>query len=193
MLRHLLPFVVASWAGFLFSCTQSGPAGPAASHPPLKTTPKVSSDRYLGKWYEVARLPQWFQKDCVSATADYSQNKDGTIGVLNTCIRADGTERSISGVAEPVDGPNNRLRVKFPGSFFARLAPIPEEGNYWIIDVTPDYRYAVVGTPDRKFLWFLSRSPEVPQAQFDRMKAIAKKQGFDLGRLAIDSHTRITR
>jgi apolipoprotein D and lipocalin family protein len=179
-----------SAAALLTSC---GTSSSTASNPPLKTAPKVDTNRYLGKWYEVAHFPQWFQKGCVSATADYSQNKDGTIGVLNTCSKADGSQRSVVGIAEPVDSLNNRLRVRFPGNFFSRLAPVPEEGNYWIIDVTKDYRYAIVGTPDRQFLWFLSRSPNIPQAQLDRMKAIVKEQGFDLGKLVIDEHTKITR
>lgn len=190
MSRTLILLTVLSATAFLTSC---GTDRSAAAHPPLKTVPKVSADRYLGKWYEVAHFPQWFQKGCVSATADYSQNKDGTIGVLNTCFRADGSQRSVSGVAEPVDTSNNRLRVRFPGNFFARLAPVPEDGNYWIIDVTPDYQNAIVGTPDRQFLWFLSRSPTIPQARFDRMKAIAAEQGFDLNKLVVDQHTRITR
>ncbi|WAC19006.1 lipocalin family protein [Luteolibacter sp. SL250] len=190
MSRSLILLTALSAAALLTSC---GTNRSAATHPPLKTAPKVSTDRYLGKWHEVAHFPQWFQKGCVSATADYSQNKDGTIGVLNTCFRADGSQRTVSGVAEPVDASNNRLRVRFPGNFFARLAPVPEDGNYWIIDVTPDYRHAIVGTPDRQFLWFLSRSPTIPQARFDRMKAIATEQGFDLGKLVVDQHTRITR
>lgn len=190
MTRASILITVLSAAALLSSC---GTNRSTAAHPPLKTAPKVSADRYVGKWYEVARFPQWFQKGCVSATADYSQNKDGTIGVLNTCFRADGSQRSVNGVAEPVDALNNRLRVRFPGNFFARLAPVPEEGNYWIIDVSPDYSHAIVGTPDRQFLWFLSRSPTIPQAKFDRMKAIAAEQGFDLEKLVVDQHTRITR
>ncbi|RYD31887.1 MAG: hypothetical protein EOP87_13865 [Verrucomicrobiaceae bacterium] len=192
MLRTLILPAAVSAAALLSSCGTTGStAAPAPA--PLKTTPKVSTDRYLGKWFEVAHFPQWFQKGCVSATADYSQNKDGSIGVLNTCFRADGGQRTISGVAEPVDEANNRLRVRFPGNFFARMAPVPEEGNYWIIDVSPDYRHAIVGTPDRQFLWFLSRSPTIPQGRFDRMKDIAAGQGFDLGKLVVDQHTRITR
>ena len=190
MFRPIILLACLSSAAFLSSC---GTTQPAAAQAPLKTTAKVSPDRYLGKWYEVAHFPQWFQKGCVSATADYSQNKDGTIGILNTCFREDGTTRSVTGVAEPVDKLNNRLRVRFPENFFARLAPVPEEGNYWIIDLSPDYRHAVVGTPDRQFLWFLSRSPSIPQKQFDRMKAVAAGQGFDLVKLVIDKHTRITR
>jgi len=109
--------------------------------------------------------------------------------VLNTCFRADGSQRTVSGVAEPVDASNNRLQVRFPGNFFARLAPVPKEGNYWIIYVSPDCRHAIVGTPDRQFLWFLSRSATVSQSQFDRMKDTAAEQGFDLSKLVVDQHT----
>lgn len=189
MSRICILLSILSAASLLASC---GTTAPDAARPTLKTVAKVSTDRYLGKWYEIAHFPQWFQKGCVSATADYSQNKDGTIGVLNTCFRVDGSQRTVVGVAEPVDASNNRLRVSFPGNFFARMAPVPKEGNYWIIDISRDYQHAVVGTPDRQFLWFLSRSPAISKRQFDRMKDTAAEQGFDLSKLVVDQHTRIT-
>ena len=171
----------------LFAACSHAPSGTA----PLKTVAKVDVNRYAGKWYEIARYPQWFQKDCVSATADYSRNKDGTVKVVNTCIRADGSRRSITGVAKPVDAEANRFQVSFPGNWYSKLIPVPEEGNYWVIDVTPGYQQAIVGTPDRKSLWFLSRSPRVPKTVFEKMKSTAKEQGFDPAKLEIDAHAKI--
>ncbi len=159
---------------------------------PLKTEAKVDLKRYSGKWFEVARLPQWFQRDCASATADYTPKPDGGIRVVNTCIKADGTERSITGSAVAVDEAANRLKVSFSDSWAARLIPIPDEGNYWIIQVTPGYRQALVGTPDRRSLWILSRSPEISRKTLEELKISAKNQGFDIAALVMDSHTRIT-
>lgn len=160
-------------------------------HGQLKTATQVDVKRYAGRWYEVARFPQWFQKDCASATADYSLNKDGSIKVVNTCIQPDGTRRSVEGRAEPADGTNSRLKVRFSKAWYAAAIPVPKEGNYWIIDLTPDYRQAIVGTPDRNTLWFLSRSPRISKQDFARMKKVAQGQGFDTSKLVMDAHTRI--
>jgi apolipoprotein D and lipocalin family protein len=176
-------------AALMSSCSM---AKPDAGAPLLKTVAAVDLERYSGKWFELARFPQWFQKDCASATADYSKNADGTIRVVNTCIRKDGTERSVTGIATPVDASANRLRVRFSEVWAAKLIPVPAEGNYWVIDITPGYQQAIVGTPDRKSLWFLSRSPTISTASFEKLKKTAESQGFDTGRLVIDAHTRLT-
>ncbi len=186
MTRLILPAAIAM---IFSSCSVTKPPAGIA---PLKTVARVDVDRYAGKWFEVARFPQWFQKGCVSAIADYSKIPGGSIRVVNTCIRADGSQRSITGSAEPVDANANRLRVRFSESWIARFIPVPDEGNYWIIDVSPDYRQAIVGTPDRKFLWFLSRSPTISNATLNRMKTLAEQQGFNTNLLVIDQHTRLT-
>jgi apolipoprotein D and lipocalin family protein len=185
----MIRFLPAALAVLLSSCSVThSPAGLA----PLKTASRVDVGRYAGKWFEVARFPQWFEKGCVSATADYSKLPDGSIRVVNTCIRADGTRRTITGTAEPVDASASRLRVHFTDSALARLIPVPDEGNYWIIDVSPGYQQAIVGTPDRKFLWFLSRSPIIPNKTLNQMKTLAERQGFDINHLVLDQHTRLT-
>lgn len=159
---------------------------------PLKTVARVDMSHYSGKWFELARFPQWFQKDCASATAEYSRNSNGTIRVVNTCIRRDGTQRSITGSAVPVDDSANRLKVTFSDSWVAKAIPVPAEGNYWIIDVTPGYQQAIVGTPDRKSLWFLSRTKAISKARFEVLKKSAASQGFDTDKLVIDAHTQIS-
>ncbi|MGC4013553.1 MAG: lipocalin family protein [Luteolibacter sp.] len=175
----------------LASCTVPPDPPPTTRYPQLKTARQVDVKRYAGKWYEVARYPQWFQRDCASATAEYSLNPDGSIRVVNTCIKADGTQRSVEGRAEPADGTNSRLRVRFPEKWYTAAIPVPKEGNYWVIDLTGDYRQAIVGTPDRRTLWFLSRSPQIAKKDFERMKKVARSQGFDTGKLVVDAHTRI--
>ncbi len=159
---------------------------------PLNTEDKVDVRKYSGKWYEIARFPNIFQRGCVSATAEYSVKPDGSIRVVNTCIRADGSTRSITGSARPVDASANRLKVTFSDSLYAKFIPVPDEGNYWIIHVGQGYRHAIVGTPDRKSLWLLSRSSSISSGEIERLKRIAADEGFDIGKLVVDSHTDIT-
>ncbi|WP_338285103.1 lipocalin family protein [Luteolibacter sp. LG18] len=190
-MRPILTFSALASVLLLNACMVPADPAPKMDRPQLKTAAQVDVKRYAGKWYEVARYPQWLQKDCASAAAEYSLNADGSITVLNTCIRADGSKRSVEGSAVPVDGTNSRLKVRFAKTWYAAAIPVPKEGNYWVIDLTPDYRHAIVGTPDRRTLWFLSRSPSLSKAEFARMKKVAREQGFDPGRLVIDAHTRI--
>lgn len=182
MTRSVL--LLLPWAALLASCA-------GTSSQPLATEERVEVNRYTGKWYEIARYPKWFQRGCESATAEYSKNPDGSIRVLNTCIRKDGSTRSIEGLAKPVDASESRLQVSFPGNWYSKLIPVPKDGNYWIIDVSSDYRQAIVGTPDRKSLWFLSRSSSIPSRDFERMKTTAARQGFDLSKLKMDAHTKV--
>ena len=182
----LFPLVPVLAAALFSSCaTQTQPAKP------LKTEARVDLKRYLGKWFEIARYPKWFQSGCDSATAEYTPKKDGTIKVVNTCLRGDGSSRSIEGVASPVDAKGNRLKVNFPNNWYTKAITAPPEGNYWIIEVSPDYRRAIVGTPDRRSLWFLSRSAVIAAKDFEAMKATAAAQGFDITDLRIDGHTKI--
>lgn len=160
--------------------------------PELKTVAKVDVAKYSGKWYEVARLPKFFERRCVSATADYTRNDDGSLKVVNTCIRKNGSTKTITGSAVAADASASRLKVDFLDSWATKIIPVPDEGNYWILEVTPGYKQALVGTPDRKSLWMLSRSTEISRATFDQLKGTAAAQGFDTSKLMLDAHTRIT-
>jgi apolipoprotein D and lipocalin family protein len=155
---------------------------PAADHAPLPTAQHVDLARYAGVWHEVARLPNPFQRSCVGATARYTLLPDGGMGVVNTCATARGRCRSIEGRAEvvPCSG-NARLRVRFSG--IAGLVPVSREGNYWIIAVDEDYQWAVVGTPDRRFLWILARDRSLPPDLDVALVERARCLGFDVSRL----------
>ncbi|HNQ22259.1 MAG TPA: lipocalin family protein [Phycisphaerae bacterium] len=137
------------------SVTGCGMRGPAV---PLEVVEYVDIERYMGKWYEIARYPTFFQgADCVATTAEYSLRDDGKVRVVNACREGglDGPEDSIEGVARVVDSVTNaKLKVRFFGPF---------EGDYWIIDLDPDYQWAVVGAPSRDFLWILSRTPTMDE------------------------------
>ncbi len=145
--------------------------------PPLEVVPSVDLARYAGKWHEIARLPAWFQRQCqADVTATYTLRPDGRISVLNECRKADGRLKSANGTARlaSAKGPNTKLKVTF---FW------PFSGDYWIIDLDPDYRWAAIGEPGRKYFWVLAREPRMDEATLERILERAKRQGYDLSRL----------
>ena len=149
---------------------------------PLATVPQVDLAKYAGTWYEVARLPNSFQQDDSSATAEYTLRADGMVGVKNTETRPDGSQKVAEGTAIAVAGSGNaRLKVRFGG--IASLVPVPESGNYWIIGLKPDYSAAMVGTPDRKFLWILMRDAKAARAEIDAWLQKAKDLGYPVERV----------
>jgi len=150
---------------------------------PLPTVPSVDLTRYVGVWYEIARLPMWFQRHCIDSKAIYTMLPDNKIGVHNECVTDSGTLDQVDGVATVVDPTTNaRLAVTFD-NFFARLTGPSREGNYWIIDLDPDYRIAMVGTPDRRYLWILSRGPHLDDSTYQRLIAKAQALGFPISKL----------
>lgn len=141
----------------------------------MRVVPSVDLTRYAGKWYEIARLPNRFQRDCASdTTASYVLRKDGRITVVNACRTSEGRVKSATGTARVASGkePNTKLKVTF---FW------PFSGDYWIIDLDPDYKWAVVGEPGRKYLWVLSREPRFDDTLYKEILARAKQQGYDVG------------
>lgn len=149
----------------LLSCTSTG-----SSFPELETVPNVVLERYLGTWFEIASYPQRFQKDCVYTKANYSLRSDGDIKVLNQCNDKvpTGKMRIAEGKAWIVD---KNTQAKLKVQFFW-----PFSGDYWIIELGKNYEYAVVGHPDRDYLWILSRTPQmeenVYQGILDRLKKV---------------------
>jgi len=154
------------------------PAG-AEKKATLVTVPHVDLQRYLGTWYEIASYPAWFQKGCTGSTAEYTALPDGRIRVVNRCFRKslDGPLKESSGKAEVVDlATNARLKVWF---FW------PFKGDYWIIDLDPDYQWAVVGVPSRKYLWILSRTPALDDAVYQGILRRLVQQGYDPAKLTL--------
>lgn len=152
---------------------------------PLPTATSVDLARYAGAWYEIARLPMWFQRHCVDSKAIYTSRPDGAIGVHNECVTDSGGLDQIKGVATVVDPETNaRLTVIFD-NFFARLFGSSREGHYWIIDLDSDYHTSVVGTPDRRYLWILSRSPRLDEATYQRLVDRATQLGFPVADLIL--------
>ena len=153
-------------------------AGCVSTQPSLVVVDQVDFDRYLGKWYEIASFPQWFQRGCVASTATYSRTPDGRIGVLNECRDGsfDGELRRTKGVAWVAD--DGRSLAKLKVQFFW-----PFRGDYWIIDLDPEYRYAAVGHPSRNYLWILARTPTQDPILYRELSARIEAQGYDLSRL----------
>jgi apolipoprotein D and lipocalin family protein len=159
------------------------------SRAPLTTVASVDLNRYAGTWYEIARLPMWFQRHCVDSKAVYTSRPDGVIGVHNECVTDTGGLDQADGVATVVDPKTNaRLTVVFD-NFFARLLGSSREGNYWIIELDPDYQVAMVGTPDRRYLWILSRTPVLDRSPYQRYLGRAQELGFPISDLI---HTKRT-
>jgi apolipoprotein D and lipocalin family protein len=143
----------------------------------LETVTYVDLNRYVGRWYEIARYHHRFQEGCVGSRATYALRDDGRIGVVNECYDRSfsGKLRSVKGKAWVVDKETNaRLKV----SFFWPFA-----GDYWIIDLGRDYEYAVVGHPNRKYLWILSRTPEMDAEVYQAILARLQKQKYDITKL----------
>jgi apolipoprotein D and lipocalin family protein len=154
-----------------------------AADRPLRVVPSVDLNRYAGPWYEIARLPNRFQRGCASDTkATYTLKPDSKISVLNECRGADGRVTTAKGTAHVASkaGPNTKLRVTFFWPFY---------GDYWIIDLDPDYRWAVVGEPDRKYFWILSRDPRMDENVFRQIVSRAEAQGYNLSSLIRTKHT----
>jgi apolipoprotein D and lipocalin family protein len=146
----------------------------------LEVVPHVDLKKYLGKWYEIARLPARFEEGCSDITATYSLSDDGTISVLNECKR-NGKVKRAKGKAKVVDkNTGAKLKVTFFWPFY---------GDYWIINLGKDYDYAVVGTPNRKYLWILSRTPQMDDKLFSQLIELVKSKGFDVTNLIRTSHT----
>ena len=137
----------------------------------------VDLRRYVGNWYEIARIPNFFESKCaMNATVTYVLQKDNEIGVVNQCFDKDGKAHIAKGIAKVVD---QETCAKLKVSFVKILGVHLFWGDYWIIGLDKDYRYAVVGTPSRKYGWILSRTPKLSSGEFDKINEILRNQGYN--------------
>ena len=148
-----------------------------------RTVAQVDLSRYLAKWYEIARYPNRFQSSCAGdVTATYEMEKPGRLRVVNSCRSSSGELKEAEGVARVEAGSGGaRLKVRFAPGFLSFLPFV--WGDYWILELDSDYQWVVVGTPDRKYLWILSRQPQLDPAVYDMLIDRIRAQGFDPGRL----------
>lgn len=149
-----------------------------------RPVPQLDLARYAGTWHEIAHLPMFFQRHCVDRiTATYTPLPDGTIEVRNACATRNGTRDESVGVARPVPGQPGALEVRFAPRWLSWLPMV--WADYWVIDLDPAYRWAVVGGPSRKYLWILSREPRMSRATFDGIIARAAALGYPVERLVM--------
>ncbi len=152
---------------------------------PLQAVPAVDVPRYMGTWYEIAKYPNWFQKKCVSSTqATYSLQADGRVQVHNRCKTDKGEWSEALGAARQVGGPTSaQLKVRFAPEWLSFIPMV--WGDYWIIDLDPQYQWVLVSEPRREYLWVLSRTPQMPAATYQQLQTKLVALGFDLKRLEI--------
>lgn len=162
LVLSLLPFaLISACAG------KPGPVGNKAVPEPAKA---VELDRYLGKWFEMARYEAPFQKGCDGVTADYSLREDGRIKVINSCTK-EGKTTTAKGKAKIVEGSRNaKLKVSFFGPFY---------GDYWVLDRAEDYSWAIVGEPSGRYLWMLTRQAQPEPQVRVQIEARVKELGYD--------------
>ncbi len=169
--------IVIAIAGFAALAACASPPVNRRPGEELAVVSAVDLDRYLGRWYEIARLENSFEKNCEGVTADYSRRDDGRIKVVNACRvgAPDGKIRAAEGKARIADAATNaKLEVSFFGPFW---------GDYWILDLTDDYSRSIVGEPSGRYLWILSRTPTISDAS--RAEALARLDalGYDAAKL----------
>jgi apolipoprotein D and lipocalin family protein len=159
----------------LSACTSQPDYRAAETAPP--TVPQVDLTRYAGLWYEIARYPNGFEKDCAGVTAEYVQRDDGRIDVINTCHKGsvDGPVKVANGMARVMEQSGNaRLKVKFAPSW------VPFAwGDYWILHLEPDYSAVLVGDPSGKYLWILARDKVLEDETLTRIKTRAEALGYE--------------
>jgi apolipoprotein D and lipocalin family protein len=183
---------VAAWLSFAQS--------PQSSQP-LMPVPSIELPRYQGLWYQLALFPNRFQKACASNTrATYTLLGNGSVEVTNQCRNTEGKEVQVTGqarTAHPTTGPRTdhavtttlsppKLQVRFAPQWLAWLPMV--WGDYWVIQLAPDYRYAVVSEPRREFLWVLARDTQLSNEDWGVIEARLKEQGYDLGKLVREKH-----
>jgi lipocalin/uncharacterized protein YbjT (DUF2867 family)/ligand-binding SRPBCC domain-containing protein len=168
---------------------------PAAAHAQQqatgRTVPFVALDRYLGDWFEIARLPNRFQRECVGdVRATYVRRSDGLLDVVNRCRTAEG-ETEARGVARIVDERAfAKLKVRFAPAWLSWLPMV--WGDYWIIGLAPDYSWAVVGDPSRNYLWILARTPQLDDETVAAARALARLSGYDVERLELTPQAEVS-
>ena len=182
-----LCFSFSAWVPLASAQAPSGEISPA----PLEAIASLDVPRYMGTWYEVAKYPNWFQKRCIANTsATYAVQPNGMLQVLNRCQKEDGSMSEALGAAKQVGEANSpKLEVRFAPAWLSFLPFV--WGNYWVIDLDPQYQLAAVSEPSRKYLWILSRSKTVEPKAYEALLQRLKQKGFNLDAIEISKQTTV--
>ncbi len=155
----------------------------ADAQQPLHTVSSIDLQRYLGRWYEIAKFPNRFQRKCIGNTsADYTLNADHTVKVLNQCKREDGQFEKAEGLAYQVGGQSSpKLEVRFAPAWLSIFPFV--WGNYWVIDLDEPYSLVAVSEPRREYLWILARTPTIKDEAYQGLIRRLEAKGFNIARL----------
>ena len=170
-----------------------GGDAPAADVPPaLRSIPLLDVPRYMGRWYEIAKYPNRFQRNCVADTrAEYKLLNDQRIRVINRCRQADGKIEEATGIARQAGDSPSQLKVRFAPEWLAFLPFV--WGDYWIVDLDADYQIAAVSEPRREYLWILARTPRIEAEDYAALLRRLEAMGFDIGKLQMSLQTEAIR
>ncbi|WP_293464068.1 lipocalin family protein [Polaromonas sp.] len=191
---HGIPFdgtemkTLISAAILVLSGTFAHAADNSPPVPPLTAISALDVSRYMGTWYEIAKFPAWFQKKCVADTrAEYSLLPGGKVQVINLCSQENGEMKEAVGSARQIgEKTSSMLEVRFAPAWLSFIPAI--WGDYWVIDLDPDYQLVAVSEPKREYLWILSRTRKVDSAAYDALLGRLTRKGFDLQRLEKTPH-----
>ncbi len=177
VLWGLAPLNTASLAA-----EKMAPKAVTTSAKAVQTVAHVDLNRYMGQWYEIAAIPMFFERRCVSsAMASYKLLPNGLVEVVNSCAEASGKRISSTGRAKVVDSTSNaKLKVTFVNLLGWRFWA---GGDYWILDLDSDYRVAIVGHPTRSYAWILSRTTALPLETLRKLEQTLRAKGYDPCRL----------
>lgn len=176
--RSVIQNGLGTLALFLFASVSSAQT--------LQNVPVTPFDlsHYLGRWHEIAHLPLFFERHCAAdITATYTLEADGSVAVHNACRTADGKQEEANGIARRVSDRSGALKVSFAPRWLSWVPWV--WADYWVIELDPEYRWAVVGSPSHKYLWILSRLPSMSRAQMDALRRHAAQRGYDVSKLII--------
>lgn len=179
-MMKMTTMMIVSWVGL---ATVGAVQPPQTAGHTVTAVPSVDLDRYAGEWFEIARYQNYFQRKCVgNVTATYVRRADGKIDVINRCRLEDGKTTEATGLAR-IDYAKTRskLKVRFAPAMLSFLPFV--WGDYWVIGLADDYRWALVGTPDRKYLWILARATTMSADAYAQAIGTARANGFDTSRL----------
>ena len=164
-------------------CAASPGAQGAPKAEALTTIETLDAPRYMGRWYEIAKYPNVFQRNCIGFTsADYAPLANGEVSVTNRCRQENGDAIEALGTARQVgDASSPKLKVRFAPAWLSWLPWV--WGDYWVIDIDTEYQLVAVSEPQREYLWILSRTPKVPSAAYEALLQRLSAKGFDLQKL----------
>lgn len=169
---------VAKSAGVAQASQPSAGRRSEARSKEVSPVPTVDLARYMGRWYEIARYPNSFQDGLVGVIAEYDLNADGTVKVVNS-----GRKRTLDGPLSKAEAKGWKATKESNSKLYVQFV-WPFKADYWIIDLGPNYEYAVVGQPSRRYLWILSRTPQLDAATYDAICRRLRQQGYDPDKLA---------